>query len=179
VGQIKSLRADVETEILFRNDTDAARSVNWIDYSGKVVQYSVVPPGQELKQPTFLTHPWMIADERGTCLGVVEPVNKPDVVALSQFKVKMKRSSGGSSRLYDCGEIGQVEARFSSRGPREVVMLFGKNGEQATLERNVADGVPFRFLEPGQFSEFAFTIEGTEATIEIPDIGKHDCKVVE
>lgn len=40
----------------------------WIDYQGKRVFYAKVPPGGRVKQQTYRTHPWIIANSKGKCL---------------------------------------------------------------------------------------------------------------
>jgi VHL beta domain len=54
--------------VAFVNDTTETVQTFWINFSGQRVLYSQIPPGTSYNQGTWLTHPWIVADESGTCL---------------------------------------------------------------------------------------------------------------
>jgi von Hippel-Lindau disease tumor supressor len=45
----------------------------WLDYEGKRVKYEEIAPGLQVKQPTYLTHPWVVTDTKGRCLRILTP----------------------------------------------------------------------------------------------------------
>ncbi|MER8822625.1 hypothetical protein NKH70_22880 [Mesorhizobium sp. M0991] len=59
--------------IEFRNNSSMTTSLYWLDYYGARKSYGTVGPGQSLEINTFVTHPWLVADENGNCLEIVLP----------------------------------------------------------------------------------------------------------
>lgn len=66
-GTVKSLRGDEPVSIRIRNDSGQSLQVFWIDYLGKRDFRGKLGPGQSILQPTFATHPWLLADGNGVC----------------------------------------------------------------------------------------------------------------
>ncbi len=60
-------------EFTLTNRTKITIVLYWLDYEGKRVKYEEVAPGYQIKQPTFLTHPWVVTDNKGRCLRVLTP----------------------------------------------------------------------------------------------------------
>ena len=78
-GALRSL-SDVErTRISFRNERFGRIYVFWIDYEGQRQLYRTLAPGQSQTFQTYATHPWVVTDASGNCLGV----NFADVGAFS------------------------------------------------------------------------------------------------
>jgi uncharacterized protein (TIGR03437 family) len=72
-GSIKSM-AGKAIQPGFKNSTSTKISLIWLDYSGtkQQAQYSFydTPPGGTVIIQTFVTHPWMIVNSSGKCLGI-------------------------------------------------------------------------------------------------------------
>lgn len=68
----RSRRTGPETSITFRNDSDKPLSLFWFDTAGQRQAYGVVPPGQERDQHTFAGHVWLVVDEHGKELALIE-----------------------------------------------------------------------------------------------------------
>src|SRR5205085_7544171 len=51
--------------------TDQQLQLFWLDFKGARVFYQQVPPLKTINQPTFLTHPWIVADQAGTCIRIL------------------------------------------------------------------------------------------------------------
>ncbi len=67
---LKSLNGNTPTTIQFVNDTSIVLQIYWLDYSGHRVLYDgALLPGASFTQATFLTHPWVVTDTEGTCVG--------------------------------------------------------------------------------------------------------------
>lgn len=56
-----------QAELTVVNNTDATFGLYWLDYEGERVFYQDAPPHTSQIQPTWLTHPWILADADGTC----------------------------------------------------------------------------------------------------------------
>jgi hypothetical protein len=55
----------------FSNHTDLMVSVYWVNYDGKPVLYHDLGPGDSVLQQTYVSHPWIGKDEKGTVYPVV------------------------------------------------------------------------------------------------------------
>lgn len=62
-----STAGDVVAQLTVINNTDATFELFWLDYEGERVYYQDSPPHSTVVQPTWLTHPWILADSQGTC----------------------------------------------------------------------------------------------------------------
>lgn len=78
----RSLTSAVATEITFVNRGAHPVDVYWLDYAGERKHYQRLGAGEDYVQPTFLTHPWLVADENGTVLGVYLPTEQPRTVEI-------------------------------------------------------------------------------------------------
>jgi von Hippel-Lindau disease tumor supressor len=58
------------TSISFRNERLGRINVFWIDYAGQRQFYRTLAPGQSQTFQTYATHPWVVTDASGNCLGV-------------------------------------------------------------------------------------------------------------
>ncbi|MCB1658790.1 MAG: hypothetical protein KDI39_11240 [Pseudomonadales bacterium] len=75
-GRIKSSQSD-GISMDFVNQRGSNMSIYWLDYSAKRVSYKQnLPTGQTHVQGTFVTHPWLITDNTGACMGIYRPVTK-------------------------------------------------------------------------------------------------------
>ena len=69
-GALRSLSDTERTRINFRNEGLGRIYVFWIDYEGQRQLYRTLAPGQSQTFQTFATHPWVVTDASGSCLGV-------------------------------------------------------------------------------------------------------------
>ena len=61
------------TNITFKNYRGSTARIYWIDFNGTRKLYASVEHGQSHVQPTFMTHPWVVTDDTGRCLGLYLP----------------------------------------------------------------------------------------------------------
>ena len=61
------------TTITFENLTSQVVTIYWLDYGGERQLYSEVPPGAGVEQPTYMGHPWLVADSSGRCIDIYLP----------------------------------------------------------------------------------------------------------
>ena len=71
ITQTHSIAGQVKTNIEFVNKTAGTVKVYWLDYSGKRVYYYTLAPGASYSQRTYATHPWVILNTAGACVGYV------------------------------------------------------------------------------------------------------------
>ena len=64
------------------NNTDQTVQTFWLDYAGKRVFYKQVAPHASYIQPTWLTHPWIVASLTGTCYRLVVVTSLEQIVTL-------------------------------------------------------------------------------------------------
>lgn len=74
-SKLRSFNGLTPSRIQFSNETHSTRRVYWLDYSGKRIFYQTMPPGTSYTQDTYLTHPWLVTDSAGTCVGLFQPVS--------------------------------------------------------------------------------------------------------
>ncbi len=75
-GAIRSLQNDVPTQMLFRNRSGGRAFLYWLDFAGQRQIYAQLAPGAQVTQPTMMGYPWLVADDRGGCLGIYLPENQ-------------------------------------------------------------------------------------------------------
>ncbi len=72
-SSLRSIRADRSVNVTFQNRSSAPVSTYWLDYSGKRKLYQRLAGGATYTQQTFVTHPWVLADDSGRCKKIFLP----------------------------------------------------------------------------------------------------------
>ena len=72
-GTVRSLSGVTPVEVQFTNATCSSVRVYWLDYQGVRVLYTTLAPHTSYVQQTWLTHPWVIADESDRALMIFLP----------------------------------------------------------------------------------------------------------
>lgn len=81
----KGLRAEAtrtSTTISFINNTTSTRRIYWLNQEGARIRYHELESGQRSSQPTFVTHPWLVADGEDRCVEIYLPSPTPAVALL-------------------------------------------------------------------------------------------------
>jgi uncharacterized protein (TIGR03437 family) len=73
---LRSLEGKIPTTIEFINESAQTRRIYWLNYSGQLVLYNILSPGQRYVQGTFVTHPWVVTDATDQCLGIYLPLRE-------------------------------------------------------------------------------------------------------
>jgi hypothetical protein len=88
---LRSIEGTVSTSIRFVNQTAGPVTAYWLDYEGQRVFYNTLPAGQNTlpagqsyDQQTYLTHPWVVTDATGACLGIWFPTESPGVALIGE-----------------------------------------------------------------------------------------------
>ena len=69
-GTLVSQRTEIQSRLIFRNGLSQPVQLFWLDYDGRRRPYLSLGPGETGVQPTFFTHPWVVADQGGRCLAI-------------------------------------------------------------------------------------------------------------
>ena len=80
---LRSRHSTMQTEITFINDTGGTVRLYWINSEGERQLYAQLPTGQRVRQLTFVTHPWVVVDSEGRCLGVYRAARAPHTVQIA------------------------------------------------------------------------------------------------
>ena len=77
---LRSVQGNAHTTIKFLNNRKQEVRIYWLDYTGRRVYYKTIPPHDQYTQPTFQTHPWVVADQRDNCTNIFVS-NKQSTIA--------------------------------------------------------------------------------------------------
>lgn len=83
-GKIKS-GSGPATQMIFKNSSQGKIKIFWLDSSGKRIEYNKngqqakgnggLDAGASFTQQTYITHPWLIANEQDQCQGIYTPTS--------------------------------------------------------------------------------------------------------
>jgi len=88
---MSSLRSATYHQVIslnFLNKTKASINIIWIDYDGLRKPYKTLAPNQSFTQSTYVSHPWLITDPSGKCLGAFVASESQDVIVNQEVIVK-------------------------------------------------------------------------------------------
>lgn len=78
-GSVRSVDSNRAAVIHFANSTGRPLEIYWLDFKGRRQFYRELQTGQDYRQPTYLTHPWIAVDRAGTCVdGVLKASHAGD-----------------------------------------------------------------------------------------------------
>jgi len=80
--KLKSTSGVQKILMTFQNQTGATVKLYWLTYEGQRKQFGTIDAGLTRQQVTFITHPWVIADENDKCLEIVMPGRGTQAVVL-------------------------------------------------------------------------------------------------
>ncbi|ATQ69619.1 hypothetical protein Ms3S1_36160 [Methylosinus sp. 3S-1] len=76
-GSVRSANSSQPTVIQFANSTFRTLKIYWLDFNGQPKFYRELKHGQDYRQPTYMTHPWIAVDARGNCVDGVLKASRP------------------------------------------------------------------------------------------------------
>lgn len=85
---LRSVQGNVAIDIWFENRLPTTVVVYWIDYEGKEVFYKELAPGQEYKQPTYVTHPWRIRQKNNRLVLKTIVAERSTIVTVNEFDLR-------------------------------------------------------------------------------------------
>jgi enediyne biosynthesis protein E4 len=146
-SSLHSISGTVATSIEFQNKTSKTLKLFWINYQGKRELYQTLQPGQSNVQPTFVTHPWVVAEENNTCFSIFLPLNTPSIAKLENSLHDISVSSGiANNAIATTG----VQAIDYNNDKKQDLALIGKNGN--ALFKNVGKGKFVNVTQQAKFS---------------------------
>ncbi|GIW23001.1 MAG: hypothetical protein KatS3mg068_2008 [Candidatus Sericytochromatia bacterium] len=88
-GKIKSSTGK-SINLEFVNNTDKRLGIYWLNSNGVRIPYNKSFNSKVVyKQPTYVTHPWLIADENGNCIQIYLPENESaNKIEINSFSFK-------------------------------------------------------------------------------------------
>lgn len=84
-SKVRSLNSDAPTKVTFVNASQSYRSIQWIDFEGKLKDYGTLSPGEQITLDTYVTHPWLIGTRAKECLHIFMPDAGPATVELARL----------------------------------------------------------------------------------------------
>jgi len=84
-SQERSLRSTddaVRTDIEFVNESGSSKRVYWLTYTGERQLFTTLPTGWYQVIHTYVTHPWVVTDEAGTCIAIYATSAQPSTVTI-------------------------------------------------------------------------------------------------
>jgi VHL beta domain len=69
----KSVDAKQATTIVFQNNRDVRVRIYWLNYQGQREHFQDLAPGRQHVQETYVSHPWIVTEENGRCIGLYMP----------------------------------------------------------------------------------------------------------
>jgi hypothetical protein len=79
---LRSRESQEPAKLRFINESGAILVLQWIDFNGARKEYATLKPGDDVTQETFITHPWVVAYQEGSCRQIFLPAPGVSVVHL-------------------------------------------------------------------------------------------------
>ncbi len=147
LGRVRSVEAVRPGQIVFRNASQQAIEVQWVDYRGGERPYARLEPGQILEQQTYVSHAWTVRGANGECRGIYvtrTPYREVVIQGPKTFGVPGNNGFGGGDAWgnQNGGFDGQPGNGFPA-GPTPPGAIEGSSQptfqQQQTARANVAD----------------------------------------
>lgn len=81
-GELASTEGQQPTEITWDNVSGEVRNAFRLDENGERVDQAVIEPDTQVVQETYVEHPWVVTDDKGSCLMIFVPTLDPHVIPL-------------------------------------------------------------------------------------------------
>lgn len=135
---LRSRESREPAKLRFINESGATLILQWIDFKGALKEYATLQPGADVTQETFITHPWIVAYQEGSCRQIFLPAPGVSVARLlpeDQLPRKASRAEEagdhGPTPEKTCKDIGK-DYNGSECVPRKKKSAQPSN---ATIER--------------------------------------------
>lgn len=112
-AELFSKESRTAATVTFVNRTQSTRVVYWIDEQGARHEYARLQPGREHSQPTYLTHPWLIADDDGACVQMFRARPGTTIALLESERGPASPSSAKPTQSQSSRERDKPKARGS------------------------------------------------------------------
>lgn len=123
-----------QTTILFVNQTAETVHLWWLDYSGQRQDRGTIAPGASLLELTFVSHPFVLADSTGTCIGIFVAQLSPSVATLTLPDVNQAVANAfASGNIYGPGASG-ISTSLTQQWAAIQADITAGNNPQAQLD---------------------------------------------
>lgn len=98
---LRSQESKTPVKLRFINESGATLILQWIGYNGALKEYATLPPGADVTQDTFMTHPWIVAYQEGSCRQIFLPASGVSIARLrpeSELQKKAQDCGANASR---------------------------------------------------------------------------------
>jgi hypothetical protein len=88
-ANLHSGKSLASTYVTFVNKTQQTVTVDWIDSEGHPINYWTLRANEEVRQQTFVSHPWVIRGSNSRTIGVFlpQPTESKAVIHLRRSKM--------------------------------------------------------------------------------------------
>jgi len=104
IGDYASLSSGAATDLTVINSADGPINLWWIDGTGTLQYYATIQPGQTYVQPTFVDHNWVLRDNLGYYLELIEGAANQTVNYGAEGLDDSINGGGGNDTIY--GQFG-------------------------------------------------------------------------
>lgn len=97
-GSLKSDRVPDKSTVVFNNKAQGDINIYWLDFNGKRVSYKQgLKAGATHNQGTFITHPWVITNDKDQCMGIYVPTDGGTTTLNVNKTVEIAGGASGSA----------------------------------------------------------------------------------
>ena len=95
---LRSRESREPAKLRFINESGATLVLQWIDFKGALKEYATLSPGADITQQTFITHPWIVAYQEGSCRQIFLPAPGVSVARLRPASELPKKAAAPSAK---------------------------------------------------------------------------------
>lgn len=182
-GNVKSTLSNQSIQINFINQRATTIQRFWLEANGTRRTYSSVTASNNLDQQTFVTHPWLITDNTGACIGIYKPITaSKKTITFKASEVMIGNPNNEQPNTNTCSSEGTSKKLGFANAPsdfcsftqetsatssipnlaRELYVFDSANGETVTITvgQNTLISVS---VQKGDKYAYACGVEGTVA----------------
>jgi hypothetical protein len=115
---LKSVGRSFSTSITFRNQSPHNVSTFWLDYNGERVANRTLPSSYSYVQATCISHPWVVVDAAGRCMGIVLPGSSTRTVTISRGSLSVDQPGSDTEE-----KLAPLHCSFCGKSQHEVAKL--------------------------------------------------------
>ncbi len=169
-SSLRSIEGVASTTIQFVNFTSQDIQVYWLNYEGRRVLYKTLTARENYLQSTFLTHPWVVTDTSGRCLGIFLPsATLTSAVIFGPPEIKLVTAPPVSA---EAGSLIELDASRTI-GKAPLRFIWSVRSETANL--------PFSTIAAGKISfTTGSTIKKVTANLTVEDAdGRQSVQIIQ
>lgn len=115
---LKSQESREPAKLHVLNESGTTLILQWIDFDGKLKEYATLQPGADVTQDTYMTHPWIVAYQEGSCRQIFLPASAASVAHLRPESELPKTNRSKPSRTVEDEKETSKSSRKCKSGER-------------------------------------------------------------